>query len=215
VLPEATRSRPGFDDSKRTDTRRDLLRLALRDTLHRNGIPADWITADALVSTTRTGVHGLHWRLSIRHWDPRLLTHALALQEKLRFRVLALDPLGAKWLTGISWQFALPDDFECPSMPHPGSWTARPPEPVASERKPAAAPAVGVIAGPVRISERSASHPDVQIREDLAMLRAVRKADAEHTAAGKTRAKPQFARTEPMKLNTEPAHLNTEPGRLK
>src|SRR5438105_2630013 len=102
--------------------RRDLLRVVLRDTLQRHGIPTDWISAELLASTLVNGEHGLHWRLHLKHWDPRLLTHGVALQHSLIERVVALEPTAPEWLTGISWQFALEDESACPAMPLPRTW---------------------------------------------------------------------------------------------
>lgn len=122
------------------DMRRELLRVALRDTLQRHGIPTAWVVAEMLTATSRNRQTGLHWRLSIRHWDPRLLTHTVALQNRLIRRVQAIDPMAESWLMGISWQVAVADESACPDMPHPGSWTAVP----ASERAAARAREVEV-----------------------------------------------------------------------
>jgi hypothetical protein len=116
-----------------TATRRETLRLALRDTLQRHGIPTEWIGGETLTLT----IHGerlLHWRLIVKHWDPRILTHGVAIQQALVRRVTAFDPLAPEWLHGISWQFALEDESACPPMPNAASWTA----PVRDESDPRA-----------------------------------------------------------------------------
>jgi len=204
MLPDA-RSDGQANNAARTNTRRELLRVVLRDTLNRQGIPASWLGADALISTSRSGVQGIHWRLVVRHWDPRLLTHAVALQQKLLNRVMTFDPLAANWLTGISWQFALPDESVCPGMPHPGTWTSPLPEAAAPVAKAApAGPTMEVIAGPVRISDPSRSRQDAETeaRADLERLLAVRDADHQrHSDGDKMKPPPsQFMRTEPMHL---------------
>ena len=102
-------------------SRRELLRLVLRDTMIRHGIPAEWLEAEVLVSTSRTGERGIHWRLSIRHWDPRLLHHAPAIQQALLRRLATFDALASSWLTGVSWQFASPEEPARTAMPHPAS----------------------------------------------------------------------------------------------
>lgn len=173
-------------------TRRELLRVVLRDTLQRHGIPAAWIAAEVLSSTSRAGERGVHWRLMIKHWDPRLLVHGVALQEALIGRVMTFDPLSANWLNGISWQFALDDESACPPLPHPGAWTA----PVA---EPDAAPTIAeplssgdIIEGPVRLPTKG--HEDA--KADLDELLAIRDADF-RTNGGKP---PTWASTEPAKL---------------
>src|SRR5512133_1165006 len=166
-------------------TRRELLRVVRRNTLNRHGIPTTWVGAEMLLATSRGREPGIHWRLVIRHWDSRLLTHAVALQNALIVRVLAFDPLAAQWLMGISWQFSLSDESMCPPMPHPGIWTA--------EERPAAAESVAaeldggsgdVIAGPVRIGDGPASNArsaaeeeEDAVKADLQRLFAVRDAE--------------------------------------
>lgn len=105
-------------------SRRELLRLVLRDTLNRTGIPTSWISADLLAATSRGREPGIHVRLLLKHWDPRLMLHGIAFQNSFYKRLLTLDPLADRWLLGVSWQYALADDSNCPQMPHPGIWTS-------------------------------------------------------------------------------------------
>jgi hypothetical protein len=179
-------------------TRRELLRVVLRDTLHRQGIPTEWIAAEVLTTTSRTGERGVHWRLLVKHWDPRILTHGVAIQHALIKRVTAFDPVASTWLSGISWQFALEDESACPQLPHPGSWTS--PLSEAAPQPAAAAPDGGVIEGPVHIADAAppAREKDAEsARADLDQLLAIRDADfREHasSAAG------TWVKTEPAKL---------------
>lgn len=128
--------------------RRDLLRVALRDTLNRHGIPAGWIGAETLVTTAR-GVtqKGIHWRLLIKHWHPELLSYAVPFQQSLISRLATLDATAPTWLMGISWQFALPDESVCPAMPQ-RAWAAEaktaPAETGVPASPAAAIPATGV-----------------------------------------------------------------------
>lgn len=170
------------------------MQLALRESLQRHGIPTSWITADALSATSRNSEAGLHWRLAIKHWDPRLMLHGVALQHSLVNRVLMYDPRAHDWLLGISWQFVLPDESVCPAMPHPGSWTADPPP--ALEPSAALLPggSADVIAGPVRIREDG-------VESDLERLMAVRDADF------KGNAEPGFEATQRMFVKTQPSDL--------
>lgn len=133
--PEAAQTRlpgqlsmpPGADQGA---TRRELLRVVLRDTLARHGIPAAWIGSDVLTST-RGREPGVHLRLILKHWEPRLLTCTVALQKHIARRVALYDPLAHNWLLGISWQFALADDSACPDMPDPTVWRVGSPAGVA------------------------------------------------------------------------------------
>lgn len=197
------------------NVRRDLLRGVLQKTLARHGIPASWFDAEMLVATSRGRETGMHWRLLLKHWDPRLLTHAVALQNSLVTRLLASDPLAADWLTGISWQFALPDDAACPAMPQPAYWTADP-RPAATAAAAAIADA-GVIAGPVRIAlpQQRTAQPEGttdardSVRLDLDRLLAVRDAELARHAQEYGANEP----TQPMYLKTEPQPLWRVTGR--
>ena len=97
-----------------------------------------------------------------------------------------MDPLAGNWLMGISWQYALDDPSACPTLPHPGSWTAMPPPEQAAER--ASAHGGGdVIAGPVTIQKAD------DVRVDLDRLLAA--------SDGSARAKAEdFAATQPIQL---------------
>ncbi len=107
--------------------RKDLLRMVLRDTLQRSGIPQSWVGAELLTAVAQDGGRGgLHIRLLVRHWDPRLLTHGFALQQRFRKDVLALDGKADEWFLGASWQFDLPDGSVCPPMPSPSTWGKAP-----------------------------------------------------------------------------------------
>lgn len=179
-------------------TRRELLRVVLRDTLHRQGIPEEWIAAELLTTTSRTGERTVHWRLLVKHWDPRLLTHGIAIQHALIKRVTTFDPMASNWLNGISWQFALEDESVCPPLPHPGSWTSPPHEAPAAAALPESAG--GVIEGPVRIADapQPAPAPDADAaRADLDQLLAVRDADFRHHAQNNPGT---WVKTEPAKL---------------
>ena len=184
-------------------TRRELLRVVLRDTLQRHGIPPGWISAETLLATSRQRLSGIHWRLCVHHWDPRILTHGVALQHSLIRRLMGFDPMAAEWLMGISWQFALHDESQCPPMPHPRLWTSEP-----RAAAPTAIPepenggSADVIAGPVRISSPAQpENPLDTAREDLEKLFAIRDADLKHHAGeGVAPARPTYTPTEPARL---------------
>ena len=157
--------------SQENSSRRELLRLVLRDTLNRTGIPTSWIGTDLLAATSRGREPGIHVRLLLKHWDPRLMLHGIAFENLFKKRVLILDPLAAHWLLGISWQFSLADEGGCPAMPHPGIWTSSIPDAALAAAELAAQPAMPssdpadllggsiVISGPAAYPDSSAARP--------------------------------------------------------
>lgn len=172
-------SRPQFASSGSTQApsgsphsvRKDLLRLVLRETLTRNGIPQAWLSADLLRTTTARREDGIHVRFLVREWEPRLMLHGVAFEKEYLQRLLLLDPLAVNWLMGFSWQFVLRDAGACPAMPHAGSWTAAPV--AVPVRQPVPAPhSADVIEGPVLIPQ-----PREDVRGDLERLLAPRDED--------------------------------------
>lgn len=171
--------------------RKDLLKLVMREMLLRNGIPNAWLNVDLLRTTNSRKEQGIHVRFLLRHFDPRVLQHGVALEQDFLHRLLLLDPQARSWLMGFSWQFAMDDTSACPRLPQAGYWTApdwaaaRPPEPA-----PARPQAADVIAGPVVIPQ-----PQDDVRADLERLLALRDDDMKRHAAGDT-----FAATRPVTL---------------
>ena len=181
---------PSNSSNSTHSVRKDLLKLVLRETLTRNGIPQVWVAADMLRTTSPKREQGIHMRFILRVWEPRLLANGPALEAEFQQRLLLLDPLAGNWLMGFSWQFALPDSHVPDAMPHPGSWTAarEPQRPVvaAPETKPG-----DIIEGPVVIPK-----PPEDVRADLERLLAARDQDMKrHAQTGD-----QFAPTRPAGL---------------
>jgi hypothetical protein len=168
-------------------TRRELLQVVLRDTLHRQGIPSTWLAGEPLTTTARDNTRGLHWRLVIKHWDERLVVHSVALQQALTKRVMTFDPMASTWLHGISWQYGLEDESVCPPLPHPGSWTARAPAESGSAADDS----------PLQISGVDVAAEADNAKPDLDALLAVRDADFKKHSPGEGGG---WTSTEPAKL---------------
>jgi hypothetical protein len=171
--------------------RKDLLKLVLREMMLRNGIPNAWLTADLLRTTNSQREQGVHVRFLMRHFEPRLLQHGVALEQDFLQRLQLLDPQARTWLMGFSWQFALENTAACPSLPHAGYWIAPPAEPVhATTAVEAEAHSGDVISGPVRIPQ-----PVDEVRADLERLFALRDDDMKRHGVGDN-----FAPTRPSTL---------------
>jgi len=111
----------------RANMARDALRTALREVLDHNGMPQDWMTSEVFASAARDGTQGFHWRLIVKHWDPRLAIHCVALEDALVGHLFTISPEARDWLTGVSWQFALKDRSVANRLPPEGTWTSKRP----------------------------------------------------------------------------------------
>ena len=179
--------------SSTQSVRKELVRVSTRDMLLHNGIPADWVRADPLTTAVAGRPPGVHVRLSVLHWDPRLMVHAVALQQNVLKRIQTLDPQADQWLMGVSWQFALKDESACPPLPHPGSWTAVE-EPDSTAGAPLTRPggSADVISGPTVIATPSPG----DARRELERLLSERDADFARRGEDGT----GFEKTQPLKL---------------
>lgn len=107
-------------------SRRQMLAIALRETLGKHGIPPAWVGLEARPTATAGGHRGMHLRLVVREWDARFPAYMLALQKAVGVALRRLDPMAPAWLAGISWGFDLVDDAACPPLPAPHTWGAEP-----------------------------------------------------------------------------------------
>ena len=101
----------------RDETRRELLTMAVRETLRKNGIPAHWFATEAVSTLTPGRQRGMQLRLVFREWQPQMLAYTVALQRAIEGRLLRMDPLSPGWLAGITWKFEPSDDRQCPDLP--------------------------------------------------------------------------------------------------
>lgn len=172
--------------------RKQAVRVVLKETLNRNGIPCAWISVDVLVAKSRNRSTGLHVRFVMRHWDLRLAQHALDLQDSFNARLLLLDADAGDWLMGYSWQYKLERARKSPGLPHPNSWTSIPVESKHAGTGVSARPgwATEVTGRPAVIPSQPVEtvpcinvQPDAEMAADLAALLAVRIEDVSRKPA--------------------------------
>lgn len=115
----------------------------------------------------------MHLRLLLRHWEPRLLVHTMAVERSIRSRIMLLDPLSSAWMAGISWKLEVAEDVPCAPLPDAGYWQrviSNPPAP-----------------------PQEAQQPKSSLPTPRAVLERVFAGD------GKARDRPDFSPTQPMK----------------
>jgi hypothetical protein len=103
---------------------RELLRIVLRDTLRKNGIPTDWI-ASQITSRTQAGLPTAHQiQLVILKWHEGLLRFAPLLQHQVLKNLHEFDPQVNPDSLSVVWSFA--PNCGCPytTLPAPTYWSA-------------------------------------------------------------------------------------------
>jgi hypothetical protein len=126
-------------------SRRELMRVALRDVKATVGIPSTWLHMNVLSGTSPRRGPGLYASLVVKHSNPMLMLHAFAIERLLVQRIMMIDPLALEWLIGVSWKFELDDDLEPAPLPPRAAWL----EPAPADSK--VVHEMGFIAGSVLI----------------------------------------------------------------
>ncbi len=112
------------DSHHLTALRTEFVKSALKDVLHRSGVPLGWVCFHSVTPTSSRG-HAILVTLAIKHWDVELLDCSFALQKSIRQCILARDPRAINWLVGINWILAPRDESECPAMPVAKKWVEK------------------------------------------------------------------------------------------
>lgn len=122
TMPPAARA---SIDPHNTAKRRELVRVVLRDTLRKHGIPADWIGFEItpLVNPAGGDAHLVH--LVILKWHEHLMDYAPVLQEQLWQGLARFAPDTDRAQFTLGWKFS--PECGCPldAMPEPAFWTDR------------------------------------------------------------------------------------------
>jgi hypothetical protein len=164
---------------EREASRRELVKLVLRETMRRHAVPSDWIECRLLPVVTSNRRTGLHVQLVIKQGQGSLLRYIPAFQSSMMAEIEKFDARAWDWLLSISWQFAGITSTTGGELPGDGEWQ------MGQSRNAALGPAA---AAPPK--------PQVEddVAEDLKALFAIRDAALQPTAPP---ADPDFEATRP------------------
>jgi hypothetical protein len=106
---------------KDADVRKALLRLALKNVVHRNSIPPEFLSAE-LGRRPNEVDDVMHVRLVARSTEPGLLANLYDIQRAFEQEVLGVDPSAERWLQGVSWRIQCHELDEDTALPPPDFW---------------------------------------------------------------------------------------------
>lgn len=164
------------DAQERESSRRELVKLVLRESMRRHAVPSDWIECRMLPVVTSKRKTGVHVQLIVRQGQGSLLGYIPAFQSSLMAEVEKYDARAWDWLLSISWQFAGITSSTGGQLPGAGGW-ARAAAPVAAQ---------GVADTTEQDAQAARDAQDVEdadVEEDLKALFAIRDAVLKAPAA--------------------------------
>src|SRR4051812_48439335 len=150
------------DAVEREASRRELVKLVLRETMRRHAVPSDWIECRMLPVVNSKRKSGLHVQLIVKQGQGNLLRYIPAFQSGMMAEIEKFDARAWDWLLSISWQFAGITAHTGGELPGQDEWQASPSRPAAIAPSPSA---------PAELE-----HEDDDVAEDLKALFAIRDA---------------------------------------
>ena len=117
----ATAGAPSELTLQRDQARREVLGLAVRETVRAHGIPPQWVRPETMAARMPDRSRGMHLRLVVRECRPEFMQYTVGVQIAVRERLQRVDPLSAGWLAGISWRFE--NEQHAPALPRAHAWT--------------------------------------------------------------------------------------------
>jgi hypothetical protein len=126
VPPTGTRFEESDDHDddalERETSRRELVKLVLRESMRRHAVPSDWIDCRMLPVVTSKRKTGVHVQLIVKQGQASLLGYIPAFQSSLMAEVEKYDPRAWDWLLSISWQFDGITAMTGGQLPGAGGW---------------------------------------------------------------------------------------------
>ena len=164
----APQSVPQHSIQQHTDIKRELIKVVLKDTLRRLGIPFDWLACEIIVIARGPDDEELHIQLVLMKWQETFLRYAPALQQQLLRGLDRFDPAVDHSKYIISWRFS--PECGCPfSVMPPARFWSHSDAPLATAeeapaildrrqtKRPPKAPAKAKT--PVGVSPQPSTHP--------------------------------------------------------
>jgi hypothetical protein len=105
-----------------TDVQRELVRVVLKDTLRKNGIPAGWIGCEVTGISHRNMDDELFVHLIVMHGNEALLQYAPALQQDLMQGLDRFEPNVDHSNYVVSWLISPDCGFKRTTLPAPSFW---------------------------------------------------------------------------------------------
>lgn len=108
-----------------TDIRRELVRVAFKDTMRITGVPLKWLDCKVIYVPAAGGGERIQVHLVIRKWSGHLLRYAVAFEKQLALCLDRYEPHEDHSTVEWVWKFA--EDCECPfpAMPPAEEWAQK------------------------------------------------------------------------------------------
>ncbi|HZY18159.1 MAG TPA: hypothetical protein VFE82_06725 [Ramlibacter sp.] len=175
-----------LEQAERESTRRELVKVVLRETMRRHAVPSDWLDCRILPVITSKRTSGMHVQLVVLQGQGNLLGYIPAFQSSFMAEIEKFEPRAWDWLLSISWQFAGITASTGGSLPAFGQDESRP-------RAQAAMAASGAVPDEGPVSDLPPVEDD--LAKDLQALFAIR--DAALNRDGNPHADAGFQPTRP------------------
>jgi hypothetical protein len=108
---------------QRTGLENELVRLALKQVMKKQGIPSNWLATDGVRLHTKGGVERRCIHLQIKQWNEKLLHYAPALQKKILSTMDLFDPKIDHSAYMFAWSFAENIDYPISELPNIVIWS--------------------------------------------------------------------------------------------
>ncbi|HUR88001.1 MAG TPA: hypothetical protein VMZ74_02820 [Ramlibacter sp.] len=123
MLFQESQTQTSLEKTKsRNAPRRELVKVVLRETMRKHGIPTDWMDCRSLSVLTKQHKSGMHVQFLVLKGDHQLLQWVHAFQESFWNQILRTDPGANEWLFSVGWEFYGQSVQGFDVMPGPGSW---------------------------------------------------------------------------------------------